>query len=146
MHNAAYIKTWIGTPVLQKNSDAYESGGEPRGGGWGTVRNITFSNFVIEGADIGASITQDNGNDGSHSGSSKMEVSKILFQNFKGYLSGKGKGSAVSVNCSKVKPCKGIEFRNVKLRTGKDGEGFGEGRCKNVQKGEVKGLSGSSCS
>jgi galacturan 1,4-alpha-galacturonidase len=143
MHNSAYIKTWIGTPVVQKK-DSYESAGIARGGGWGNVRNLTFSNFNIEGADSGPTITQDHGNDGSHGGTSKMEVSKIVFENFRGYLH--GKSTTASVNCSKTKPCKGIEFRNVKIRSSKDGEGFGEAKCKNVQKGEVKGLSGSGCS
>jgi galacturan 1,4-alpha-galacturonidase len=143
MHNSAYIKTWVGTPLTQKK-DSYESAGVPRGGGWGNVRNITFSNFNIEGADVGASITQDNGNDGSHGGTSKLEISKILFENFRGYLS--GRSTIASINCSKVKPCKGIEFRNMKIKESKGGEGIGEGKCKNVQKGEVKGLSGSGCS
>jgi galacturan 1,4-alpha-galacturonidase len=142
MHNSAYIKTWVGTPLPQK-SDSYESAGQPRGGGWGNVRNITFSNFNLEGADSGPSITQDNGNDGNHSGTSKMEISKVLFEGFRGYLN--GKSVVASINCSKVKPCKGIEFRDVKLRGSKDGGGFGEAKCKNVPKGELKGLDGNGC-
>ena len=39
MHNSAYIKTWVGALVPQ---DSYESEYQPRGGGWGSVRNILF--------------------------------------------------------------------------------------------------------
>ena len=31
MHNSAYIKTWIGEQTFQSG---YESGNQPRGGGW----------------------------------------------------------------------------------------------------------------
>ncbi len=81
MHNAAYIKTWIGEQALQTN---YESAGLPRGGGWyvcvssrhrllashsrvghrGTVNNLRFENCYIEGAGIGPNINQDSGNNG----------------------------------------------------------------------------------
>lgn len=71
-----YIKTWIGYPVPQMD---YESAGQPRGGGWGTVSNITFQNINVTGAQRGALITQDNGNNGSYSGTSKMLVSDIHF-------------------------------------------------------------------
>ncbi|KAF2432582.1 polygalacturonase [Tothia fuscella] len=141
MHNSAYIKTWIGGQVPQ---DSYESGGQPRGGGWGRVHNISFSNFDIQGADSGPAITQDNGNNGSFSGTSRMEISDIKFENFSGHLNGKGRTS--SINCSKVKPCSGIVFRDVKIRPEKDMEGYGTGRCVNVRPGAVVGLKGEGCS
>jgi galacturan 1,4-alpha-galacturonidase len=144
MHNSAYIKTWMGHLVPQKS---YESEFKPRGGGWGRVRNIRFSNFDIKGADSGPALTQDNGNNGSFSGTSKMEVSNIVFEHFRGYLEGKkGKETTSSINCSKVKPCSGIEFRDVKVRPKKDDEGFGSGKCVNVPPGGVKGLKGGGCS
>jgi hypothetical protein len=142
MHESAYIKTWIGVQAPQKG---YESAGVPRGGGWGSVRNITFSDFDVQGADGGPAITQDNGNDGHNGGTSKMEISHITFENFRGYLSGKRKDLSGSVSCSKAKPCHDIVLRNVKLRTKKDSNSFGSGRCKNVKPGGVKGLSGSGC-
>jgi galacturan 1,4-alpha-galacturonidase len=109
------------------------------------VRNITFSDFDVEGADAPPLITQDNGNNGNFSGTSKMEVSHITFEDFKGYLSSKKGKVTGSVNCSKVKPCFDIVFRNIRLRTGKDSNSFGSGKCRNIKPGGVKGLSGSGC-
>jgi len=143
MHNCAYIKTWIGAQAPQKS---YESAGQPRGGGWGIVRNITFSNFQVEGADGAPSITQDNGNNGSFSGTSKMEISKVLFENFRGYLSGGRSSITGSVSCSKVKPCFDIEYRNMKLKPKKDAEVSSSGKCRNVKPGGIKGLKGEGCS
>ncbi|KAL4866695.1 pectin lyase fold/virulence factor [Aspergillus spectabilis] len=60
-----YIKTWMGHLVPQ---DHYESGGIPRGGGWGSVRNITFRNVDVNTAERGLLITQDNGDNGSFAG------------------------------------------------------------------------------
>lgn len=49
MHDSAYIKTWVGDLVPQNPSanGYYENAGQPRGGGWGSVRNILFSNFIV---------------------------------------------------------------------------------------------------
>jgi hypothetical protein len=142
MHNCAYIKTWIGGQAPQKN---YESAGKPRGGGWGFVRNITFSRFDVQGADGPPSITQDTGNNGSFAGTSKMEVSKITFENFSGYLSGRSKVTA-SVSCSQARPCFDIIFKNMKLRPKKDADGYGQARCKHSKPSGVKGLKGDGCS
>ena len=141
MHNSAYIKTWIGVPTSQKG---YESAGLPRGGGWGEVYNITFSNFDVQGADGPPAITQDNGVNGKKelAGSSKMQISKVTFQNFDGYLSGRSSLSA-SINCSKVKPCFDIVFRNMRLRSKREAHSFGEGRCRNIKPGGVLVLAGS---
>lgn len=141
MHNSAYIKTWVGALVPQNN---YEAAYQPRGGGWGIVRNVTFSNFDIYGADSGPSITQDNGNNGSYAGTSKMQITNILFQNFTGYLNGESRTSSVS--CSRVQPCRGIEFREVKLKPSIEDDGFGKGSCSNVRPGAVRGVSGPGCS
>jgi hypothetical protein len=61
MHGSVLIKTWVGALVPQKASanGFYENAGQPRGGGWGSVRNIVFSNFQVEGADAGPTIDQD---------------------------------------------------------------------------------------
>jgi hypothetical protein len=142
MHNSAYIKTWIGGQAMQKNS--YESAGQPRGGGWGRVRNVTFSNFDIQGADGAPSVNQDQGNNGNYTGTSKMEVSKITWENFTGYLNGKSSITA-SLVCSKVHPCSDLTFRNMKLRPKKAADGFGQSRCKNVKAGSTKGLKGDGC-
>lgn len=45
----AYIKTWVGELVSGGDRD-YESDYQPRGGGWGSVTNILFSNFQLFGA------------------------------------------------------------------------------------------------
>ncbi|GLI78041.1 hypothetical protein PoHVEF18_006339 [Penicillium ochrochloron] len=83
MHNSAYIKTWVGALVPQSS---YESAGQPRGAGWGSVTNVLFSNFDIQGANSGPAITQDNGNNGSLSGTSLMSISNVAFVNFTGTI------------------------------------------------------------
>jgi len=140
MHNCAYIKTWVGVPVPQTH---YESGGQPRGGGWGNVTNITFSNFRVQGADGPPSITQDNGNNGSFAGTSKMLVSDIRFVNFTGYLH--NKNSAGSVSCSKANPCYNISYENVRLKRSEDGPENVNGTCRYIKEGGVRGLTGSGC-
>ncbi|ORX95694.1 polygalacturonase [Clohesyomyces aquaticus] len=140
MHNCAYIKTWIGHQVPQTS---YESAGKPNGGGWGNVTNITFSNFVVSGADSPPSVTQDNGNNGSYSGSSKMLISNVRYVNFMGWLN--GKSTEGSVSCSVLNPCYGIEFENVHLRNRVNGTENTNGTCKYIKPGGVKGLVGSGC-
>lgn len=110
MHNSAYIKTWVGALVPQTG---YESDYQPRGGGWGSVRNILFANFNIQGASSGPNINQDNGNNGSFSGSSLMDISNIVFANWTGYLT--GTTTEASFSCSKVHPCYNIDVKNVTL-------------------------------
>ena len=110
MHNSAYIKTWMGGLVPQSS---YESGGLPRGGGWGVVRNLLFSNFEVYGASSGPAINQNSGDNGSYTGTSKMEVSNVSFENFTGYLA--GSTTAASFTCSDVHPCHGISVKNVTL-------------------------------
>jgi galacturan 1,4-alpha-galacturonidase len=143
MHNSAYIKTWIGVPVPQSS---YESAGQPRGdgGGWGSVTNITLSNFRVKGADAPPSITQDNGDNGSFTGTSKMLVSHVSFVNFTGWLK-KGKSKKGAVSCSKVNPCIDIRFHNVRLTDGVNGTENRNGSCRYVAPGEVTGLVGTGC-
>ncbi|KAF1948889.1 putative galacturan 1,4-alpha-galacturonidase C [Byssothecium circinans] len=140
MRNCAYIKTWIGVPVPQSN---YESAGQPRGGGWGNVTNITLSNFRVQGADAPPTITQDNGNNGSFSGTSKMLVSGISFVNFTGYLN--KKSTKGSVSCSNANPCFDIEFENIHLTNGVNGTENVNGTCRYIAPGGVEGLVGSGC-
>ena len=71
MENGVYIKTWIGEQAPQSS---YESAGLINGGGWGNVRNVLFSNFDIQGANLATAVTQSSGNNGSFSGTSNMLV------------------------------------------------------------------------
>ncbi|KAK2730900.1 extracellular exo-polygalacturonase [Colletotrichum kahawae] len=107
-----YIKTCIGELAPQ---DHYESAGEPRGGGWGRVRNITFSNVYYENVNNAPSINQNNGNNGSFAGTSNMDVSDINFLNFTGILS--GCTNRVSLSCSATHKCGNIKFEDIGLLT-----------------------------
>ncbi|KAG9721029.1 pectin lyase-like protein, partial [Aureobasidium melanogenum] len=149
MHGSVLIKTWVGALVPQDPSanGYYENAGQPRGGGWGSVRNAQFSNFRVEGADAGPTINQNSGDNGSYAGTSLMDVSNIVFANFTGWLSGKeSKNRTASVSCSKVHPCFNIAFKNVTLTTAENSTSTGTGSCSYISAGGVHGLSGSGCS
>ena len=75
---------------------------QPRGAGWGSVRNILFSKFYVQGADNGPTITEDSGDNGTAPGTSLMEISNVAFVNFTGYLSGKEKNRTAEVSCAKL--------------------------------------------
>ena len=62
-----YIKTWVGELVQGGDRD-YESNYQPRGAGWGGVRNMLFSNFRVFGAKAGGVITQNSGDNGTAAG------------------------------------------------------------------------------
>ncbi|KAK3943862.1 pectin lyase-like protein [Diplogelasinospora grovesii] len=144
MHNSAYIKTWIGELAPQSG---YESGGVPRGGGWGVVNNIRFENFYLAGAAIGPNINQDSGNNGSFSGTSNMLVSNIAFVNFTGYLASSTNRTA-AVSCSTRNPCYNIEMKGINLALTEKTQGTTEGAvgtCKYIETGGVRGMSGSGC-
>ena len=120
MENGAYIKTWVGVLVPQTS---YESAGLPRGGGWGSVRDVLFSNFLLEGPSMATSINQDSGDNGSFPGSSLMEISNIAFVNFTGYTV-PSSSSVLEVNdisCSTVHPCFDIEYENFTVTPGTNG-------------------------
>ncbi|KAF5019943.1 hypothetical protein F66182_8040 [Fusarium sp. NRRL 66182] len=106
-----HIKTWMGGLVPQ---DHYESGGQPRGGGWGTVNNITFENFDMTGATRVAYIDQNLGDNSTkaYAGTSKMLLRDIVFRNFSGRLS--GSANRVTVSGSRVHPSEGIYFYNMR--------------------------------
>ncbi|KAK6837075.1 hypothetical protein RU639_001641 [Aspergillus parasiticus] len=142
MKNAAYVKTWVGELVPQDPSKNgwYESGGKPRGGGWGNVTNIRFENFHVEGASAGASINQNSGDNGSYAGTSKMLVSDVTFVNFTGYISNSNSGS---VSCSKRYPCYNIAFEDFSLAQGSNGTATNAtGSCSYIKPGGVIGLNG----
>lgn len=143
MEDGAYIKTYMGGRVLQSS---YESAGLPNGGGWGVVQNIRFENFYVEGASIGAAITQDSGDNGSYAGTSLMEISNIAFVNFTGFtLNGEGNRTA-EVSCSNVHPCFNIAFQNVSLGVNATGqEEPPTGTCSYIAENGVSGLIGSGC-
>ena len=140
MENAAYIKTWMGHLVPQSS---YESAGLPRGGGTGSVQNIRFENFRVEGADSGIAISQDSGDFSNHTydGTSLMEISNVAFVNFTGYVN---KGKAASFDCSFVKPCFGITVEGLDLMVNDTGV-QGSQSCKYVREGGVSGLNGTGC-
>lgn len=137
MHDSAYIKTWVGELVPQSS---YESAGLPRGGGRGSVRNILFSNFEVNGANIGPVITQDSGNNGSYSGTSLMSISNIAFVRFTGYVDTTS-DVVSSVSCPKVHPCYHINFDNVVLYP-ENSTTAGKGSCRYTAEGGVHGLDG----
>lgn len=137
MHNAAYIKTYMGGRVLQSS---YESAGLLNGGGWGTVENILFSNFNVQGARAGPAITQDTGDNGTYKGTSLMAISNIAFVNFTGYLN--DVSHTASVSCSNVHPCYNIDFQNVDLLPSQNASTYGNGTCSYTESGGVHGLSG----
>ena len=135
MRWSVYIKTWMGHLVPQEN---YESGGKPRGGGWGKIRNLLFSNFYLVDVSRGPYITQDNGNNGSFSGTSKMEVSNIVFRNFTGTLKEPADSRLGDISCSKVYPCYNISFEMMENLEA------AEGWCQWTEPGTIFGLPGCS--
>lgn len=144
MHNSAYIKTWVGVLV---NQSSYESEFQPRGGGWGSVRNIEFSNFRVQGADSGAAITESSGDNGTVGGTSLMEISNIAFVNFTGYLSGAEKANrTASVSCSNVHPCFNIEYEDYELTVSENSMNTGTSQCSMIAPGGVHGLNSTACS
>ncbi|KAB8297814.1 hypothetical protein EYC80_001612 [Monilinia laxa] len=144
MHNSAYIKTWMGGQVPQSG---YESAGLPRGGGWGNLTNLLFENFHIEGAALAAGISQDSGNNGSYTGTSKFHLSDITFRNFTGFLAGARGTRTASVSCSNVYPCFGIEFENFNVAYAENVTATNAtGTCSMIKKGGVEGILGSGCS
>lgn len=142
METSAYIKTWIGELVYQ---DSYESEYQPRGGGWGSVRNILFSNFNVQGANIGPVITEDSGDNGSFPGTSLMEISNVAFVNFTGWLSGSEGNRSAEISCSDVHPCYNIAVENVTLTVSENTTDTGTAECAYISPGGVHGLSGSGC-
>ncbi|RAQ72484.1 galacturan 1 [Aspergillus flavus] len=138
MHGSAYIKTWTGVPTPQ---DSYESAGLPRGGGWGNVSNLIFSNFEVQGANIGPTINQNQGDNGSYSGTSLMTVSDITFANCTGYVTNEGEVTS-TVTCSENHPCYDIYYDNVVLYQGKNASEPGIGSCKWTTDNGVHGLEG----
>lgn len=140
LRDSAYIKTWMGGLV---NQSSYESGGVPRGGGWGSVRNIIFSNFYLHGPNHGPTITQGSGDNGSYSGTSKMDIENIQFVNWTGFLAGENR--MASFSCSNVHPCYNIDVRNVSILSWSQGVPVDNGTCTYIEPGGVHGVTGASC-
>ncbi|KAI0116312.1 putative galacturan 1,4-alpha-galacturonidase C [Nemania sp. FL0031] len=103
-----YIKCWTGALVYQ---NSYESEYQPRGGGWGSVRNITIENLDVTGASRAFTITEDEGDDGNHRGSSKLAVSDITLRNVTGTLS--SQSNTISISCSNAYPCDDIVLEDI---------------------------------
>ena len=136
--NAVYIKTWVGELVSGGDRD-YESDYLPRGGGWGDVRNLVFSNFDVRGAKNGGVVTQNSGDNGTAAGTSNMLVSNVVFANFTGWLD-EGRETGASVSCSERRFCYNIDYVNYHLRTGVNGTSEGRASCKWVEEGGVNGV------
>ncbi|KAK3071964.1 hypothetical protein LTR53_007696 [Teratosphaeriaceae sp. CCFEE 6253] len=135
--NAVYIKTWVGELVSGGDRD-YESDYQPRGGGWGSVTNMLFSNFVVRGAKGGGSISQNSGDNGTAAGTSNMLVSNVQFVNFTGYLD--DRPTTASVSCSERNPCYNIDYRNYTLYTSSNRTSTGVASCKWTEQGGVHGV------
>ncbi|KAI0478299.1 putative galacturan 1,4-alpha-galacturonidase C [Xylaria cf. heliscus] len=132
-----YIKTWMGELVYQ---DSYESEYQPRGGGWGVVRNITVENLNVTNARRALLVTQDSGDNDAHEyvGTSKMTITDIYVRNVFGTLA--TTSNTVSVSCSEVHPCKDIYLTGM-IQTGLNGE-LANLSCEYVAKNGVHGLGG----
>ncbi|KAI1427103.1 putative galacturan 1,4-alpha-galacturonidase C [Xylaria sp. FL1777] len=130
-----YIKCWTG--VLQYQN-SYESEYQPRGGGWGFVRNVTVENLDVNGASLPFYITQENGDDGTHGGSSKMGIFDITLRNVTGTLS--GDSNTIAISCSDVIPCEGIVLEDID-QVGLSGD-TASLTCTYVADGGVTGLGG----
>lgn len=135
--NAVYIKTWVGELVSGGDRD-YESDYQPRGGGWGNVRNMLFSNFDVRGAINGGVVTQNTGDNGTAAGTSNMLVSNVVFANFTGYLD--GEETIASVSCSARQPCYNIAYVDYDLRTSINNTDSGKASCRWVEDGGVRGV------
>lgn len=116
----------------------YESAGLPRGGGWGNVTNITFSNVNVQNATRVFSIDESGGDNGSYAGTSKVAFSNIYLDNFFGNLS--QTTSTATISCSSVVPCHDIYFTNMTVK-GSNGSSL-KGQCKYQVSGTIYGLSG----
>ncbi|ERS97917.1 hypothetical protein HMPREF1624_06088 [Sporothrix schenckii ATCC 58251] len=154
MHNSAYIKTWVGETVFQPRG-SYESAGKPNGGGRGSVTNVVFANFHLDGAGSGPAIDQDSGNNGSYPGTSNILISNIAFRNFTGTLNAKNSRSAeintsnnrtARISCSTRQPCYNIDFRDIALQPAPNLSAVGaQGECKYVSPGAIHGMIGKGC-
>lgn len=139
MENGAYIKTWVGALVPQTS---YESAYLPRGDGWGSVRNVLFSNFNLQGPSIAMAITEDSGDvNGTYAGTSQMEISNIAFVNFTGYTvpSSSHPYRVGEVSCSTVHPCFNIEFENFNVAPQNGTVAEAQFTCAYIETGGVHG-------
>jgi galacturan 1,4-alpha-galacturonidase len=110
-YNAAYIKTWQG---LDLNSSF---NGDSGGGGSGYVKNVTFRNFEVNNVNLPIFITQciyQTGNDEAICDTSLVQISGIMWENFKGTSQF---NLAASLHCSALHPCEDIFFENVRIES-----------------------------
>jgi galacturan 1,4-alpha-galacturonidase len=106
---AAYIKTWQGQPADHSGNGA---GG---GGGAGIVRNVTFRNFDVDNSALPIQISQCiYTEDGENCDSSRMQISEITWENFKGTSR---YNIASSIHCAAGHPCPDIYFKNVDIKS-----------------------------
>ena len=137
MDYGSYIKTWIGVPLMQSS---WTAGGVPRGGGWGRVQNIIFSNFDLQGATHATGIMENQGDNGSYPATSLLEVSNVVFANFSGYLV-TDDTTMSKVKCSYARPCYNIDFKNITVFLNNSTD-QGVGVCNYTLPGAIRGLPG----
>jgi galacturan 1,4-alpha-galacturonidase len=107
--DGAYIKIWQGEPSRDSDNGA---GG---GGGAGYVKNVTFRNFELEDVPLPIQISQCIYTEGSGKcDSSKMYVSDITWENFKGTSR---YNIAASIHCVKTHPCPNLYFKDVEIKS-----------------------------
>lgn len=106
--DGAYIKTWQGVPVDES------SNGDNGGGGRGIIRNITFRNFNITNVALPIQISQCiySEADPANCETSKMNISDVTWENFKGTSK---YNIAASLHCASIHPCPGIYFKDVNI-------------------------------
>lgn len=103
----AYIKIWQGKPSEHSGNGA---GG---GGGAGFVKNVTFRSFEFENVALPIQISQCIYTEDSRAcDTSKMKVSNITWENFKGTSR---YNIASSIHCVKSHPCPNIFFKDVDI-------------------------------
>ncbi|KAI0146084.1 putative extracellular exo-polygalacturonase [Xylariaceae sp. FL1272] len=81
-------------------------------GGWGNVRNITFKNFDVTDANRALNVNQDNGDNGTADGTSKMLISEIYYKDLFGQVT---TSPYLSISCSEVYPCYDILFFDLTI-------------------------------
>ncbi|KAF2180071.1 glycoside hydrolase family 28 protein [Zopfia rhizophila CBS 207.26] len=116
MQYCVYIRIWIRTPIPQSS---YVSSGLPRGGGWGNISYITFSN-------------------------SAFKARTVLLRSFKTAETMEAFRERGSASCRKANPLYDIQFENVRLRNQESGTENVNGTCKYI-KGGIHGLKSSRC-
>ena len=117
--NGARLKAWAGPNV-----------------GYGYISNITFTDFYVENTDAPIVLDQCYFNINATACAaypSKVNITDISFQNFRGSSSGKNKNVVANLKCSPAAVCANITLEDIEL-TGPAGQ-KGDILCSNIQGG-----------